>query len=144
MVFLILTTDFPIPLNLPQMQRKLRHLRHTRPLVKILHRHIRRHSIAVLGKDRIHQPRKHIAVVPNHRQRTTADIIRKLLFRRRWVQREKRGQKLCDLRSFFRGYRTVRLGSFRNVAGLLGLARDCRALDDDHIARIVHIHTETS
>ncbi len=50
MVFLILTTDFPIPLNLPQMQRKLRHLRHTRPLVKILHRHIRRHGIAALVK----------------------------------------------------------------------------------------------
>lgn len=79
MVFLILTTDFPIPLNLPQMQRKLRNLRHSRPLVKVLRRYIGRHGIAALGKDRIHQPGKYIAVVCDYRQHIAADIIRKLL-----------------------------------------------------------------
>lgn len=98
--FLILTADLPISINLPQLQRKLGHLRHSRPLVKVLYRYICRHSIAALGKDRIHQPCKHIAVVCDHRQRTAADIVRKLLFGRCWIQREKRGQKLCDLYTF--------------------------------------------
>ena len=85
--------DFPVPLYLSQPQCKLRHLRHPRSLVKILHRHIRRHGIAALGKDRIHQPGKYITFVFNHRQRTAADIIRKLLFGRRRIQRERTWSK---------------------------------------------------
>ena len=54
-LLMIYANYFPIPINLPQLQRKLRHLRHSRPLVEVLHRHIRRHGIAALGKDRIHQ-----------------------------------------------------------------------------------------
>lgn len=38
-------------------------------------RHMRRHSIAALGKDLIHQTRKHVDVVCDHRKRTAADMV---------------------------------------------------------------------
>ena len=125
------------------MQRKLRNLRHSRPLVKVLRRYIGRHGIAALGKDRIHQPGKYIAVVCDYRQHIAADIIRKLLPGRRRVQRKERGQKLCDLRSFFRGYCAVRLGSFGGIIRLRRLARDV-GLWMMTISPVLSTYTETS